>query len=47
MEQSLMIFPLRLDVLEKHYLEEVSLQENVDYSWSHLYDGQIEEERGS
>lgn len=44
MEQSLVAFALRLNILEKHYLEEVSFQEDVDDAWTHLNNSQIEEE---
>ena len=43
-EESLMELALRLNVLEENNLEEVSLQEDVDYPWAHLHNGQVEEE---
>lgn len=46
-EESLMELALRLDVLEENNLEEVSLQEDVDNPWSHLHNGQVEEESRS
>lgn len=44
MKQPLMIFALGLNVLEKHHLEKVSLQEYVYDPWTHLDNRQVEEE---
>lgn len=35
---------LWLYILEEHNLKEVSFEENVDQSWSHLDDSDVEEE---
>jgi hypothetical protein len=40
----LLVFLLRLKVLEENYLEETGLEENIDESWSHLDNSNIEEE---
>lgn len=44
MIESLLVFLLRLDILEKYHLEEPSFQEDVDQSRTVLYDCDVEEE---
>lgn len=47
MIESLLIFSLRLNILEENHLEKSGFQKNIDKSRSILYDGNIEEEGGS
>lgn len=44
MEQSLVVFALRLNVLEKNNLEKVGFEEDVDQCWTHLDDSDVKEE---
>jgi len=47
MIEPLMELCFRLDILEKDDLEEMSFEENVDNSWSHLHNRNIKEESWS